>query len=333
MSVTFRGGKLAPHPEDTHPRLKLRSFLDATTVQPPATCDWLSAAGTFPMDGNDDWGDCVWACYAHEVQATTAAARGTAAVLPLSTVLAAYSAVTGFNPNAGPPGSNDTDQGTNMQDGLTWWRKNGYGGHSIAVFAQVDHTNQAEVLAAADLFGAVSVGFNFPDSAMDQFNNHEPWTMVKGATVEGGHAVHAGAYDRSAGWVEVVTWGARQRMDWGFWEKYVDEAWVKIPSVDWFNLTGKSPSGLDLCGLGAEFSALTGENNPFPAPTPVPDPPAPQPTPDPGPVTDTPSPADIVLYNHVKGWIHQPHLMLSARTVARELRTWAKAKGLTTGGT
>ncbi len=319
MSVTFRSGKLAPHPEDTHPRLKLRTVLDVAAVTVPETVDYLTAGGSYPMDGNDSWGDCVWADYAHEIQATTALARGSAAVLGLTTVLAAYSAVTGFDPKAGPPGANDTDQGTNMQDGLTWWRKNGYGGHSIAVFAQVDHGNFDEVLAAIDLFGAISVGFNFPDSAMDQFNNGQPWTVVRGAQVEGGHAVHAGAYNRSEQWVDVITWGARQRMTWAFWEKYVDEAWVKIPTVDWFNLTGRTPTGLDLYGLGAQFSRLTGEVNPFPAPTPVPDP---------SPTPETVTPADRALWAQVQPFIQHPHWLPASHEAKAALLTWAAAKGL-----
>lgn len=320
MSVTFRPGKTAPHPEATHPRLKLRSFLDVTAVTIPETCDWLSAGGSYPMDGNDQYGDCVWACYAHEIQAVTAQARGKAAVLPLSTVLGAYSAVTGFDPR-----DPSTDQGTNMQDGLSWWRKQGYGGHSIAVFAQVDHRNLDEVLAAIDLFGTASVGFDFPDSAMDQFNAGQPWTVVRGAQVEGGHAVHAGAYDRSGGWIDVITWGKRQRMMLDFWAKYVDEAWVKIPTTDWFNLTGQTPSGLDLPGLGAQFSKLTGEPNPFPAP-------APQPIPDPTPAPEQVTPADLTLWAQVHPFLQHPHLLPNNRAARKALLTWGSAKGLHAGG-
>lgn len=320
MSVTFRPGKLTPHPEETHPRLKLRTVLDTSVVTIPDSVDYLAAGGTYPMDGNADWGDCVWADYAHEIQALSALARGTAAVLPLSTVLGAYSAVTGFDPKAGPPGQNPTDQGTNMQDGLTWWRRNGYGGHSIAVFAQVDHTNLDEVFAAIDLFGAVSVGFNFPASAMDQFNNGEPWTPV-GSPIEGGHAVHAGAYDRR-GFIDVITWGARQRMTLPFWRQYVDEAWVKIPTVDWFSMTGRTPTGLDLYGLGAQFSRLTGEVNPFPPPSPVPDPPAPG---------ETVTPADRVLATALHDWVRGHHIGENRHAAAAVL-TWERAKGLTPGG-
>lgn len=75
-----------------------------------------------------------------------------------------------------------------------------------------------------------------------------------------------------------------------------EEAWAVI-SEDFFDpSTGKNPAGLDFYALGEQFTALTGEPNPFPQPSPQPSPspspqPGPAPTPAPAP-TPEPSPTD-----------------------------------------
>jgi hypothetical protein len=120
---------------------------------------------------------------------------------------------------------------------------------------------------------------------MDQFNAGETWDVVKGARVEGGHCVMAGAY--GGGRIGIVTWGAETEMTEAFWRKYVDEAWVVL-DADGLTRAGVyfagAPSFFD---LGAQFQQLTGEANPIPQPqpTPVPSPP-PSPAPSPAPVPD-----------------------------------------------
>lgn len=329
-------------PDDGRPRaLITRDLVDVghTAPQHPALRDWLTLGGPWPMLGNADWGDCVEAGGLHYCQAVTAYALGRPVVAQDGDALGLYSILTGFNQKAGPPGSNPTDQGTDPLDLLNYWRKTGLtitsaDGtrtlHKILAFGQVDHTDLELVKACIDIFGGLLATLQIPDYAMDQFNAGRPWAYQKGGHIEGGHLIELGAYEPNP---KSITWGAEQEIEPDFWAAFIDGVYAVVPDRDWFTVQGSTPSGFDAYGFGQQFAQLTGENNPFPAPTPVPDPPAPQPTPDPGPVTDTPSPADLVLYGHVKGWIHQPHLMLSARTVARELRTWAKAKGLTTGGT
>jgi hypothetical protein len=54
-----------------------------------------------------------------------------------------------------------------------------------------------------------------------------------------------------------------------FWDQYVWEAWALI-TPEWLGTAHKSPTGLDLYGLGEELHALTGDPNPFPKPPPAP---------------------------------------------------------------
>jgi len=213
------------------------------------------------MLGNDEWGDCVEAADGHIIEQQTWYGRGFESTVTTADALHAYSALTGFDPAAGPPGSNATDRGTMVQDGLSYLRRQGFHARKIAAFAELDVTNLDKVRLAAAEFGALSIGFSFPRSAMDQFNAGQPWTVISGSPVEGGHCVVVLGYDAS--WVYVATWGRVQRMSWGFWARYVDEAWAVI-SLAWAaGGGGETPTHVDKAGLGQQFEALTGEPSPW----------------------------------------------------------------------
>jgi hypothetical protein len=305
LSTPFRLGKLPAQP--ARPHLKFSAVLQERLAAPPVTVDWQDDHIVWPMYANDQWGCCVWAETGHAVNQATWYATDAEVEPTDKDILAAYAAVTGFKQNAGPPGSNPTDQGTNMQDAMAYWRKTGVGGHRIVAYAALDVSNLTEIKQAIALFGSISIGFNFPNTAMDQFNAGEIWDVVKGAKIEGGHCVLAGAYDQSG--VGVVTWGAEAKMTWAFWKKYVDEAYVS------FDKDGLEKAGTYFTGapswyaLGGEFQELTGDPNPIPAPQPQP---VPVPTPPPAP---TPSPTPDL----------DPHLVAAWQSMS----AWAKANNLT----
>jgi len=266
--VTFRGGRLAP--DYSKPRLLLGPRLELGAVIPaaPPARDWCTAAGPYDMLGNADWGDCVLAEAGHHEQSVSTFGAKTPVRLTTDEVLTAYSAITGFDPHAGPPGSNPTDRGTNMQRALGYWRKKGIGGRKILAFAEVNVHNLSEVVAAIEVFGALAVGVNLPAAAMDQFNAGESWTVLTDdGGIEGGHAVHVAGFDRDAKTFTLTTWGRVTTMTWAWWLAYVEEAWVPV-LPEWLDATGHSPAGLDLQGLGADFATLTGDPNPFPTQVP-----------------------------------------------------------------
>jgi hypothetical protein len=262
---------------------------------PPDAVDWHSKvpAGSWGMDGNDRVGDCTCAEIDHCIKTLQVAAGNPEVQSTDAEVLALYSAITGYNP-ADP----NTDQGAVMQDVRNWWRKNGVvlGGssHAILLFAQVDHTDHALVKWCISRFGEVGIGFSFPASAMQQFNAGQPWTVVQGSQIEGGHAVGAVGYD--ADYVYVTTWGTVQKMAWGFFDAYVEEAWTQLSSEFVNAVSGDDPLAETLYALGQQYASVTGQPNPVPAPAPAPTPapsPAPQPTPDPTPTpvpVPTPTP-------------------------------------------
>jgi hypothetical protein len=251
-------GKLPAQP--ARPKLRFASIARRLAA-PMTSADWLRGIDSWPMYGNDRYGDCVEAELGHHVEQITRYGQGHAVTVGDQAVLSAYSAITGFDPD-----DPDTDQGTVIEDALSWWRKgDGLSGHAIVAYAAVDVSNPTEVKQALNLFGGLSVGFNFPASAMDQFNEGLPWDVVKRSPIEGGHCVLVGAYDATS--FDCVTWGVRQKMTTAFWRKYVDEAWVVIDDE---MVSALSTYGVSLHGLGEEFASLTGEANPFPADDPGP---------------------------------------------------------------
>jgi hypothetical protein len=313
--VTGKLGRRPPHPEATHPRLKLRGLLDYRTLPPiPDQVDYLSAIPNWPVFLNDRVGDCTCAAAGHMIEVWSRYGQGTTSVVSDADVLAAYEAVSGYTPT-----DPATDQGAVMQDVLDYWRTTGIGGHKILAFAQVDVTDLAEVYAALYLFGQVYVGVNIPQSAMDQFDNGQPWRWVsRDGGIVGGHAVNLGWRDGAA--LEVVTWGRVQALDEAWWRYYAEEAWVVV-DAEWVSATGGSPEGLDVAALNAAFTDLTGQPGPLPVPAPVP-PSPPSPTPPPGP-----DPADMQLVHDLRHWLAEHHTG-DNRRAQHAVKAWMAAKGL-----
>lgn len=292
-AITFRGGRLPAQP--ARPHLRLAPYLrprDHPLPTRPSTADWLSQVTEWPMYGNDRYGDCTFASPGHLIQAWTTYSQGATVTIGEDAVIGAYSALTGFTPD-----NPSTDQGAYIQDVMGYWRTTGIGGHAILAYAAVDVSNLDEVELAIELFGAVNVGVNLPESAMDQFDRGRPWDVVRGSRIAGGHCVPVGRYTdagTAGDSLACVTWAKVQPLTQAFWQRYVDEAWIAI-TEDWVNTNGTNPLGLDLYALGQDLQQLTGEPNPIPAPQPTP-----TPTPTPGP---TPDDADRALATAARSWL------------------------------
>lgn len=267
-NITFHGGRLPPHPEETHPRIKLRVALTPSFQLPPLpdVIDYGSRVKDFPMYGNDQYGDCVWAMIGHMIQSVSTYA-GTGHRPTEQALLKAYSDVTGFDPD-----DPSTDQGTVIQDALDYWRQTGIEmpvdeahpepwRHKILGFAQVDPGNARESDYGLDLFGALAVGINVPASAMDQFNSGKPWDYVPGSPIEGGHAIERAVSDRATQASKYVTWAKLYPATEAFNLQYVEELWaVAMPEV----VDEDFPLKADADALNAAFEEVTGHPGPFP---------------------------------------------------------------------
>lgn len=245
-------------PRDLH----LANYVDLSTIHLPDPVaagpfdhtTWLGAR-EWGVLGNDDWGDCGLAAPAHDTMALTAIATGTPAPFTTQSVLSDYKCF-GFNPAAGAPGENPTDQGVEVRAVYKFRRKwgvvDGTGKrHRIGHYMRVDWRNEELVSIAKRLFGVVNYGFNLPESAIEQFNHGEPWAPVSGSENAGGHDVIDLA-DPS----KMISWGAAVEVTQPFKRQYTEEAWCAL-SRELLDDHGLSPDGFDLERLLADYAALS----------------------------------------------------------------------------
>ncbi|MDR3628898.1 MAG: hypothetical protein P4L42_01035 [Desulfocapsaceae bacterium] len=198
-------------------------------------------------------GDCVFAGGDHETMLWTLEG-GKPAVFTGANSIADYSAVTGYDP-ANPA----SDQGTDVRTALAYRQNTGLidstgNRHKVAAYLALEPGNTDHLYEALYLFGVVGIGIQFPSSAMDQFNAGKPWSVVSGASVEGGHYIPLVARRTN---LECVTWGQIQQMTSGFYKKYCDEAWA-ILSPEVFK-NGTDLEGFNFAQLQADLNALSGQ--------------------------------------------------------------------------
>lgn len=247
----LRLGKLPAKPGAL--KLKFRKYANLSVLPtPPATFGHDSLVmQTWEMFGNDKWGDCFWAGAAHQVMLWRAEA-GVPVIFDTAGVLADYGACTGFDP-AKP----NSDRGTNLADGSAYWQSTGIVDaagvrHKVAATLELTAGDLQEHLVAAYLFGTVGVGITFPESAMQQFDSGQPWTVVPGSPIEGGHYVPLVA--RRGGMCVFSTWGAEVSADDAFFSANNDESVVYLDEE--MLLDGKSLEGFDLAQLRADLAEL-----------------------------------------------------------------------------
>lgn len=187
----------------------------------------------------------------HETMLWTTEARNPV-TFTAENAISDYSAVTGYDPH-----NPNTDQGTDVRQSLQYRQQTGLidaagNRHKIGAYLALEPGNIDNLLEALYLFNAVGIGFVVPQSAMDQFNAGQPWSVVHGSQqILGGHYVPLVA-DRGS--LVCVTWGRLQQMTLQFYLKYCDEAWA-ILSPEMLS-GGLSLEGFDLAQLQADLAAL-----------------------------------------------------------------------------
>jgi hypothetical protein len=266
-----QAGKYGRQPFDrSRPHLTLERYLDPRTSLsraglPPvaltAEVDRATKVPSWPMFCNDTLGCCTIAGLGHMFNAWTAYAAGTELQIADAEILRAYSAVGGYDPNAGPPGDNPTDQGCQMQDVLAYAKKHGIADatgkmHKVAGFAAfgnpVDEMLLGQVL---DVFGTVYTGFNVQQAIEEQFSEGKPWTYHPGEPYVGGHCVVLQKRDpvkQKAGFLNYVTWGAMTEATAGWLTHTVEECWAVV-TQDWLTANGTSIEGMALTKLLADM--------------------------------------------------------------------------------
>lgn len=240
-------GKLPPRTDRR--TLKMARYLTPALVPPPAAVSWFKAATDFGVMLNDDIGDCTIAALGHAIQIWTLNLAGEITV-PDADILAAYENWCGYDPS-----DPSTDQGGIELDVLNSWRNSNLAGHKLLAYADPSPNTKLHIQQAIYLFGGVYIGLNVPQSAMDQLNAGQPWTVAPDdGGILGGHAVFVPAYDADG--LTCITWGLPQKMTWDFWNAYCDESHALL-SQDWLSSKNLDPTGVNLAQLQNDLEGVT----------------------------------------------------------------------------
>jgi hypothetical protein len=231
--------------------LRFQTYETPALPSPPASVDYGTNVTTWPMYGNDKYGDCTCAAAGHMIQNWTANAKGEVTV-PNGAVLKFYEHFVGDPP---PP-----DAGCDMLQVLNYWRNTGLATHQITAYVALELKNHTEAMTALYLFGSIYIGVALPDFAVEGDMLTVPWVVPAGGPVgnaapnpNNGHCIPAVEYDADG--LTIVTWGEPKSMSWEFYDAYADEAFAVL-SQDFIGASGTNLDGFDLTALEADLKNL-----------------------------------------------------------------------------
>jgi hypothetical protein len=211
-----------PRREDPQGRTLLMSNYVKAVADPPLEVDNLNRVYTklgindptvlFPMLGNNNAGDCTIAGFGH-FKSLILGLSGTKYIPTDQEILDFYFAMTGGQ-----------DTGCNELDVLKKCHKKGCLGDKLPYYVALNPKDLREVRQTIWLFGACYIGFNVQQNAIDDFNNHVPWTP--GVLTGDGHCVITPDYTQDM--FTNLTWGDKQDGTVPWWNQTVDEAWLLV---------------------------------------------------------------------------------------------------------
>jgi hypothetical protein len=254
------GFRLGKQPKQTdHRTLQLAYYVKAGQSAPPSV-NWGAKITDWGMLGNNTVGDCAWAAQAHADMLWSSDTENVPVTFTTQEVLAAYSEVTGYNPDDNGPNGNPTDKGTALLAALKYWRTTGIDDQKIDAFVEVDAKNTQQVQLALDLFGCLYVGLELPDAVLPKGpDDVPPWTVSPNGSQENapdpsnGHCVIYSAYDATG--LTAVSWGTTIPVSWAFHTAYCDELYAML-SPNWLAADGQDPQGLDLVALRRDLGEI-----------------------------------------------------------------------------
>lgn len=205
-----------------------------------------ATGGDWGMEGNDNQGDCVMADDAHQIMAWTANTNGL--ITPTTDeTLAFYHEVNG-------PDDNGTDPTVNANYLLKTGMLVGGVRHKIDAWVPVDPQNIDNVKWAIHLFGGAKFCWNLPQSAMDQFNQGQPWDAVADdGGIAGEHDTLTVMYN--ANQYGTVTWAQLQQVTPAFRAKYLSMV-IAVLSKDFINQQNLDAAGMSYYDLVGELHLI-----------------------------------------------------------------------------
>lgn len=215
--ATRARNKLGRLPAVRPPGLKIASAY-MTRPLPPAPAVMPVPKTGYPMDANDQYGDCTLAGVDHMIRAFNRLYGARGIRLPsVRKIVRTYFAMTGGQ-----------DTGLVVADVLKAWHAPGLFGHKIIGYAPlpVSKVDFEPLKQAIAYYGAVALGIMCPQSAQDQFAAGIPWTYDPHSPDEGGHFITGLGY--TANGLLCATWGGIAEVTWALLAHKLEEAWVVI---------------------------------------------------------------------------------------------------------
>jgi hypothetical protein len=185
-------------------------------------------------------GNCAWAGPGHETMMLDKNAGRPVAKFTCLNLLNQYAEYLGIGSATALNANND--QGSDVRQVLQWRATKGLldvngNAHKVGVYVSGEPGNFQDLWEMFYFFEAAGMGINFPNSAMDQFNNGKMWQPVNGAQIDGGHYIPIVGRPSNGVWT-CITWGQRQLMTNSFITKYCDEIWAYISPERYNAVTG-----------------------------------------------------------------------------------------------
>jgi hypothetical protein len=209
----------------------------------PATWDFDKGRKAIPlrMWGNDAWGDCVIAGEANQLLRLERIEQRRTVPMGDQDAINRYKELTGAQQ---PEDENDT--GLVVLEAMRNWRNTGWQmdgrvnvrnprNYSIAAYGELEPNDHSQLRAASYLLHGIHFGFALPIAAQGMTNNGVwDYNGETGSQWEpgswGGHLVYSKAFDPES--MEILTWAMKVKVTNNFIDKYCDEAWAVVDSLD-----------------------------------------------------------------------------------------------------
>lgn len=248
-------------------KMCLHDYRLPTVLPTPPDAISYALRATAPLSQmylNDELGDCVIACMAHAVGVFTANAGGPPDVYTNTQVIAMYSAISGYDPNAKlVDGENPTDNGCDERTAMAYWQAQGApaGSNKIAGWVSIDGSNITRVKTALWLFENLVFGVELPDKWIDPVPGKAGflWDVAGPPDEDNGHCFLGVGYDQQG--VIIDSWGILGKVTWQAVAKYATtsgsgELYAVLSPQVIVKAMAKAPNGFDWAALQADFAGF-----------------------------------------------------------------------------
>lgn len=220
----------------------LTYYVAGTLPKPPAKVS-VPAVADWGMDGNDQYGDCGVAGFAHGTSAVASLLHNQGFKAANATQCVQYYMKYDHN----------VDEGVVLSEFLKYVEQNKFFNTTLAAYAPVTINDIPTLQFAINAYGFAYVGINVTQAMEQAFGEGQPWTAeTLNSPIAGGHCIILAGYDSQ--YIYGVTWGSVVKIAYPTWHGMADEAWAVILGEQ--VSAGGDGRGVNLAALKADISKL-----------------------------------------------------------------------------